>query len=139
MCGVATDGTLACWESLGGADSGLDLEAEVPEGSFTHLAVGDDHVCALQGDGVVTCWGRGPVVTSVPAGSDFVYLAAGGDSACALDSAGAATCWGELNRAVEGTFVELDVGRGHACGLDSADAIECWGDNGSGQSRPSAR
>jgi hypothetical protein len=49
VCGVKTDGTIACW---GTVDS-----SEVPAGTFTSVSVGrDGDVCGVKTDGTVACW-----------------------------------------------------------------------------------
>ena len=71
------------------------------------LAAGDDHVCALRGDGAVLCWGMAffgqlghgdyrpheepePVVGL----SGVVRIAAGQDHTCAVTKGGEVFCWG---------------------------------------------
>jgi hypothetical protein len=51
-CVVQPSGAVRCW---GEADEIVD---NVPHtGTYTRVAVGNDHACALTTDGEITCWG----------------------------------------------------------------------------------
>lgn len=94
------------------------------------------HSCALDSDGVATCWGsdmRGE--TDVP--REVLFLQLGGNSGytCGLRAAdGRAQCWGAtpLGQAREvpadGTFDALAVGSSSVCAIRKQDAfVQCWG------------
>jgi alpha-tubulin suppressor-like RCC1 family protein len=51
MCGLLTDGTIACWgdNSFGGATP--------PKGTFAQVSVGNTFSCALDQAGREWCWG----------------------------------------------------------------------------------
>ena len=120
-----------------------------------------DHSCALDGYGVVSCWGRndagqlGDADTSVhrarvAPGTRLDMVAVGGRHTCALDANGVALCWGanasgqlgvgdSTSRAVptsvhtERRFARIAAGTAHTCALDRTGLAFCWGDNRSGQ------
>jgi hypothetical protein len=97
----------ACHKSSATATTG----AMHPPAAFSAgaVAVGSNHVCALESDATVWCWGRDngygqlgdgtrdthgePRV--VPGLSDVVDLAAGYQQTCALVKQGQVFCWGE--------------------------------------------
>jgi alpha-tubulin suppressor-like RCC1 family protein len=64
-CGVTSEQEAYCWgDNPSGqlGDGGLEFRAapSIPvavAGSVVHVAVGDDHACALISDGQVACWG----------------------------------------------------------------------------------
>jgi alpha-tubulin suppressor-like RCC1 family protein len=74
------------------------------------VAIGDEHACAVRGDGRVECWGRNDRGQLGVAGGDrrtpawvsatyqvdrVVGLAAGSKHTCALRADGAVYCWGD--------------------------------------------
>ncbi|MCK9249732.1 MAG: hypothetical protein M0P31_12270 [Solirubrobacteraceae bacterium] len=119
---VGPDRRVRCWGAdyagqLGGGVAGpaRNETVEVPGLSDARsLVAGDEHTCALRGDGTVECWGAGargqlgtgttPAVqgpTPVPLGDDAVALYAGGDQTCATLADGTTSCWGAR---VDGRF-----------------------------------
>jgi alpha-tubulin suppressor-like RCC1 family protein len=108
-------------------------------GRLKMLASGDYHACALDDDGVVSCWGgllnddRPPF--AVPGVSDVVMIAAGGSHTCALRRDGTVWCWGHRfdgsvpePSAVDGItnakFIATeDV---HGCAALADGSISCW-------------
>ncbi|MFC7531512.1 RCC1 domain-containing protein [Actinoplanes sp. GCM10030250] len=117
-CGQGNDTVTYCWgegESGalgdGGAANRLRPTAVgAPDGvTFTELAAGGDHTCALGDDTKAYCWGAGssgalgdggsvnrsrPVAVDAPAGVTFTRLAAGGDYTCGLAGDTKGYCWG---------------------------------------------
>jgi alpha-tubulin suppressor-like RCC1 family protein len=95
---------------------------------FVELATGNDHVCALTGEGRTWCWGRNefPIIPSaeprhpeaVPVPIEqgdvrFQRVAAGVFNTCALDENGTLYCWGGNSAKQaghpDGLFVELPL------------------------------
>ncbi|HTR55848.1 MAG TPA: hypothetical protein VMJ10_34465 [Kofleriaceae bacterium] len=116
-CGLDVQGELYCWGDnsegqLGvGTTPALDASpARVGTDTWSALAVGGAHACAIQG-GVVSCWGRnaegqaeggagGNVLAPAPVALSpmamapaFETVAAGGVHSCAI-GAGQLWCWG---------------------------------------------
>ena len=80
------------------------------EWSFSQIASGNAHTCALTTTGQAYCWGinqygqlgnnsttgsRIPVAVQMPAGVSFQYIASGNAHTCALTTTGQAYCWGQ--------------------------------------------
>ena len=120
-CGITTDERTLCWGGnsrgqLGdGTDGGGSSDADRPtpgevlgDRSFADLAAAQLHVCALDADGAVWCWGAYPSgqlgvavnddqTAPVRAGGDLrlTQLGQGGDtSTCGIATDGTAWCWG---------------------------------------------
>src|SRR5262245_19638349 len=51
MCGIKSDGTLACW------GDNFDGQATPPAGAFTQVTAGGSHTCGIKTDGTLACWG----------------------------------------------------------------------------------
>ena len=164
-CGLDTGGALYCWGDdtsgavgLGNADWAVIAPTRVGNGTWTALAAGGDHTCAIRG-GEVYCWGQnqdgesrgtaGGIVTSpfkvsvspttmLPA-SGFQQVAAGGGFSCAIGE-GQLWCWGRkdvigigvtyMERVgTLGDWVEIEAGNEHLCGISASQGLLCWGSN----------
>jgi hypothetical protein len=53
ICGVKTDGTLACWNQCL-----LGAIPTPPSGTFTSVSVGVGFACGVRTDGTLACWGN---------------------------------------------------------------------------------
>ena len=87
--------SLGCWgrNDYGQASPPRDLEPVM------QLALGEDHSCALQVDGMVRCWGRSDLgqleVPAFPAGQVTAIMSAPhSHSSCAQLADGSLRCWG---------------------------------------------
>jgi alpha-tubulin suppressor-like RCC1 family protein len=95
--------------------------------TFTHLAVGSNHACALTSGGEAYCWGE----------DDVGQI--GNPAANLQNCRGTGTlftsCVADPTLVDSGTshFTELAAGRGHSCAIDTNGAGYCWGVNGFGQ------
>ena len=128
ICGVRTDGAVACW----GKDSAR--QATPPRGSFTAVSAGSNHTCALRTDGSVSCWG----VQWAPAPEGtFKALSAGLRHTCGVKLDGTLACWGDNRHgqtsAPEGSFTAVSAGQSHTCGLRTDGTLTCWGKDARGQ------
>jgi alpha-tubulin suppressor-like RCC1 family protein len=127
------------------------------------LAVGFQHACALDVDGVAYCWGSNDSgqlgtgdltvrTTPSPVVGDhrFMTITAGASTTCALTAEGAAYCWGMNSRGQVGDgtlvdhtapqrvsgelrFLEIHAGHEFVCARADGGAAYCWGDNHMGQ------
>ena len=116
-CGLTSTGAAWCWGAdfsgqLGDGNPGPNEFAPVPVATnrtFTDLATGNTHSCAVETTGKAWCWGSdasgqlgdgndgqgdesAPVMVS--SGVSFTRLVAGYDHTCGVDSTGKAWCWG---------------------------------------------
>ena len=121
-CALAESGDLYCWGSnangrLGDStttDRNTPVRVAAPEGvTFSDIATGDRHSCAIATSGAAYCWGNGengrrgdglstitqstPVLVDAPAGTSFTRLIGAFARGCALTTAGDAYCWGINN------------------------------------------
>ena len=111
ICAIRDTGAIACW---GSSDHPVD---NPPAGSFSAIAVGAGHGCAIRtSDGAIECWGSN---TTPPPntnwGQDVEYVYAG--------QAAPPT----------GRFSAVAAGLWHTCAIRESGAIACWGRNDEGQ------
>lgn len=115
-CALDSDGAISCWglgsyEQLGtGSTETNAVPAPVlaPDGvTFTDVAAGNAHTCAIDTDGAVWCWGvdldggdeadlnatHGPERVTFPDGTRITAID-GTYHSCALAEDGGAWCWG---------------------------------------------
>ena len=129
-CGLDASGAAYCWgdNSSGQLGDGTQVSrataaaVQRPSGvTFSQLAVGGSHACALGSDGVAYCWGEGSdgelgdnqftshlvptAALALGAGVTIAQLAAGTSHSCAIAITGAAYCWGSnyLSQIGDGT------------------------------------
>ena len=68
ICALTTNSALRCWFRAGGPALHLckpgdcwnrqgEQSFDMPEGTFTKIAIGSRHACAIRTDGTVACWG----------------------------------------------------------------------------------
>ena len=145
-CGLRTSGAIECW------GSNTDGQAEPPAGSFTTVATGRRHMCAIrESDSAIECWGSNTDGQADPPTGSFSAVAAGGSwysgHACAIRvESDAIECWGSNGTPVTlenssyleiaqtwqadppaGSFTAVSASYAHTCGLRTSGAIECWG------------
>ena len=125
-CGRKSSGDIRCW----GMDAwGITTP---PETSFQQVAVGYDHVCALDDQKKVQCWGNSHEAKTIPpTNSRFERISAGGEHNCGILSSGRVECWGsnlhgQLD-AVLGLYDHLDVGSSNSCAITVDGEAVCWG------------
>ncbi len=90
--------------------------------------MGSHHACALNDEGIPTCWGRVGDATdpTVP----FMNIAANGQSSCGLKRTGALECWGQTQWAApNGEFESISLGydKGYAIKADGQGVV--WDSN----------
>lgn len=159
VCGLVAAGDAYCWDNA--RRMRIDPPVLVGGGhTFTSVAAGVRHACALTEDGSAYCWGRGaegqlgdsarvtrPEPVPVAGGLAFRSLHLGNERSCGLTIEGEAYCWGRIfpspavgdvklvpTRVPGGVlFAELAVGTEHTCGRTEAGGVYCWGINNFGQ------
>ena len=121
-CALTTNGGIKCWgyNAHGQLGDGSTTDMHIPVdvkglvSGVTAIALGDDHSCALTGNGGVKCWG-----------SNFKGQLGDGsttDSLTPLDVSG-------LTSGV--SAIALDSF--HSCALTTTGGVKCWGHNPYGQ------
>jgi alpha-tubulin suppressor-like RCC1 family protein len=86
---AATNGTLACW---GFNPFG---QATPPAGTYTAVAAGGGHSCAVKTNGTLACWGANNFGQATPPAGTYTAVAAGTNHSCAVKTSGRAFCWGD--------------------------------------------
>ena len=108
-------------------------EPEPAGGTFTAVAAGYWHTCAIRAKGgTVECWGvNDSGVLDAPDGQ-FKALTAGDRHNCAIRIDGRIECWGHdagnLRNVPDGSFTAVSAGGDHSCALRDDGDVECWGD-----------
>lgn len=172
-CALDSTGEAYCWgrNQFGQLGFGPGWDAEVHHTgpgrvvggrTFTKIAAGGDHTCAVTTGRDAYCWGLGDLgqlgngftadqgtPTLVVGGHTFTDISAGTDHTCAAASAGP-YCWGNnfFGQLGEGSNVNrstpvivggghdltvLSAGGQHSCGLTTGGRPYCWGRNMEGQ------
>jgi alpha-tubulin suppressor-like RCC1 family protein len=108
VCGVRDeDKGITCWPLGYG-------EADAPSGEYVQVSVNQYHVCALQVDQTIRCWGAGSEPDVQQEGPyDF-------DQALPP----------------EGRFQEVSSGKFHSCAVKDDGTISCWGRDHNGETNP---
>ncbi len=123
--------------------------------SFTDVAVGGSHICALTDTADVTCTTASFAERlDAPEGlPQMIDIAAGDEHTCGIDLEGNAVCWGPTENAFDSTrnfghYDQLDVpaidqplesiaaGNNHTCAVDINGRAWCWGLNTNKQTEP---
>ncbi len=170
-CLLRAGGSIWCWGNgaegqLGnGATTTAQLVPMPVSGghTFTALAAGEWHTCALDAGGLAWCWGKNLGVlgdgttiqrltpTAVAGGKVFAKIFAGSHTSCGLEANSTPWCWGGLvgdgapgdkltpQSLVGGlAFTTMALGFQVNCGLTPAGAVWCWGFSGPGMGEGSS-
>ena len=173
-CGISTTGKAYCWGSQAGgrlgdgamAPGGQYATSPMPvsgDRTYTEIAAGGDHACAIATGGAAYCWGQNgagqlgtgnntssAVPVQVAGGHQFTSITAHQRVTCAIDVDGGGYCWGAGGEGTLGTgssassatpaaikggfkFSSLQIGLWTACGVTTTGEGYCWGFNGSGE------
>ena len=121
-------------------------EETAPSDTYTAVAAGAGHNCALRTDGTLDCVGTyfdhvtGQVIQDVEIpGGTFSSVSAGWNHACGLRTDGTAECWGANTHGqarpprARIQFSAVDAGNLHSCAVGVSGRVTCWGDNTYGQ------
>ena len=132
VCGLRTDGTVAC---EGSSEYGQQWpsEAKLPGGEglvFEAINSGYEHTCAVE-EGSIICYGIGAEAweTIPEEGITLSSLSGGAHYTCALHGDGSPFCWAiggwELVWPEE-KFIAISSGWLQACGLRNDQSAVCW-------------
>jgi hypothetical protein len=130
LCGLTATGVPHC-AALSSGYGGVAFEPVPGSPAFVQLAVGETHMCGLDGAGVAYCWGEGgalgdgtegsrTIPTPVSGDVRFVAIRAGYRFTCAIATDGRAFCWGTnvLGQAGPNANDDCDLSELiHMCGL----------------------
>ena len=128
-CGLGSNGRMYCWGAgnfyqLGNASAQNRIvpvavsSSGLPAGlTFTDVAAGYQHTCALASNAQVYCWGTG--------------FAAGGSSSSTSVTTPTALPSGTIP--VGATITQISSGADHACAIASDKRAYCWGNNTDGK------
>ena len=125
-------------------------QSSPPAGPFEQIATGYSHSCAIQTNGLVTCWGHDGSKESSghPQQIKFTEITAGDAFTCGLTIQRRALCWGrsregQLKAPKDAFFSAISAGKSHACAVRDAsrgvDSVVCWGANHMGQAHPRSK
>ncbi len=150
-CVVHDNGDVSCWglNSLGQLGeresvSNLLWPRRVPgQRDAVAIAAGENHVCAIDDDGDLSCWGwvYGDTPTTVRAPDEVTSVSMGGTETCITTDGGLVYCWDfGATTASQMTLiatisdaVKVSVGDDTACVLHVDGTVSCWGRNTVGQ------
>jgi hypothetical protein len=107
-------------------------------GVFQELSAKDHHVCGLQTNGLVRCWGTLQLGAGDVPPFRFRKISMGLYHGCGIRRDDAAlACWGDNTygqaRPPAGTFKSIASGRHHSCGVKTDGSLLCWGLDGFGE------
>ena len=105
------------------------------------VAAGQNHACALLGDGTVKCWGyvrnkQDATLVEGVAGAKSIWAASQGGDTCVSLADGSVTCWTDYAGAKKNenlSGVVAMAGRSHMCAIKNDGTVWCWGSNDRGQ------
>lgn len=129
-CAVKHDASVLCWGDNGSGQLGIGLGATtqlVPKtiiglNGFIEVAAGNNHSCAVRGDGTVSCWGDDlngqigapwnghSVPPTIPGITRAVQIVVGEQFTCVRLAQGTITCWGANDKRQRGDAPPHGVG-----------------------------
>lgn len=157
-CGIKTDASAWCWGQNGsgqvgdGTGFGADSPRRVASNgkTWSSIAAGTDHACAITELGALWCWGSNGVgalgvttptdAASTPVRVDtstWKTVTASNGRTCGIKTDDTLWCWGQGQR----TPAQVDaagwstvaLGYSATCGIRTDGTLWCWGSNRSGQ------
>ncbi|HEX5724061.1 MAG TPA: Ig-like domain-containing protein, partial [Longimicrobiaceae bacterium] len=123
-CGIAVGGAAYCWgyglvgQRGNGETSAALIRTPVPVSgglTFTQIAAGENHTCALATDQRVYCWGH----------NEFGQLGVGGAVSCGFSNFPCSAIPLQVSGAL--TFQQIDAHGDVSCGVTTGGAVYCWG------------
>ncbi len=135
--GTATDDV---WIPLN--DGRLIHLGPLPAPTYTQVAAGGLHSCAVTTGDAAVCWGSDANGRSTPTPWAITQVSAGRYHSCGLAADGTVECWGANGAGQStppaGTFTQVSAGFTHTCGVRTDGTLACWGTNGHGRATPPA-
>ena len=151
-CVAHRDGGVSCWGRNWYGQLGVHTEESsrrTPErvpglADVVAISAGQDHICAVRGNGDLSCWGwvygnsTSFRITSVGL---VASVSSGGTQTCVTTVDGHVYCWDLATTTVRqaslvsgiSDAVETSVGDGTVCVLHRDGGVSCWGENSVGQ------
>ncbi len=132
-CAINADGAVVCWGAGGRgqigngevSDTDTPTTLEVAGVTFTQVALGGGHSCALSDDGDVYCWG------SNSSGQIGIGGEVGTFEACSDEQNQCVLTPTQVTLPAAATMI--DSGGAHTCALLEGNRVFCWGTNDSRQ------
>jgi hypothetical protein len=128
-CGITEDGLVECF-----GDSGVEGVSYIRTpfvGTFTDVALGSQHVCAVSEQRTILCsplWRTSldPSVLRGPSG-EYQGVAVGFNLSCGLRTDQTVVCWGINPVELDGEFTEIRAWSDRVCGLATDGQVRCAG------------
>ncbi len=157
VCAVMVDHTVRCWGTSKDYNAHQDRLTSVPWiaaqpphdlGAVSVVSTSGDfqnfHVCAVQIDGTVRCWGiEDERITPPEDLGRVVAVSTGFGQSCAVLENGTARCWGAPSATSVGTppadltqAVSISIGGSYGCAVQVEGTVRCWGYSPSNVSSP---
>ena len=151
-CVAHRDGGVSCWGRNWYGQLGVRTEESsrrTPErvpglADVVAISAGQDHICAVRGNGDLSCWGwvygDSPSFRITSVGL-VASVSSGGTQTCVTTVDGHVYCWDLDTTTVRqaslvsgiSDAVETSVGDGAVCVLHRDGGVSCWGENSVGQ------
>jgi alpha-tubulin suppressor-like RCC1 family protein len=134
-CALLDNFAVTCWGANTGGQLGLGDTTErtsptaLPAIDFGSgrtaraLSAGDDHVCAILGDGALVCWG----------GAGNGRLGSGGTSNIGDGTNEMGTKLAAVSLGSSSTAIAVSAGQAHTCVVFTSTEVKCFGDGGTGR------
>ena len=127
-CALTSQGDLTCW-----GNNNYNQVSNVPSSTFTDIAIGYYHICGINSNQELECWGdTSNGLSNVPSGT-FSHVQSSRWSSCALHTNGELYCWGRISSDYSHspglTWTDFAMHQMNVCALMANGAISCWGDD----------
>ena len=124
--------------------------------ALTAIAPGIEHVCGIETDGSLHCWGNDDAGSALPPPGKFRSVAAGFYNNCGIRDDGNIRCWAGSTtyrlKSPIGHFIALAIGfepepdstdtnnrqLDYACAIRTDHTLHCWGDGAHAKTTPPA-
>ncbi len=101
------------------------------------ISAGTAHVCAVESDGTLNCWGLNDDYQASPNSYTSIYtqIASGGQHTCAIRENGTVDCWGDQSDGkldppdADAIYLQISAGENFTCGILEDGSISCWGND----------